>query len=848
MVKGQKTGLTIIVIVFVALGISAQNNSTKVFSLDGKWELTGYNPDKTKILRLDAVVPGQVHSDLEREGYIPDPFWRDNAEQCQWPEHWEWRYKKTFDLPEDFMQEWVMIQFDGLDTYADIFINGKKVGNPTQLASQDMFLPFEFDVSRDFLKPIGNVIEVRFYPIAKYADFKSKVKPLRGAFEDPYRPYVRRNQSTFGWDWVHRFISAGIWRPARIVSYKNARVDNLFIYTKKLTENRADMHVEIESTIKESAAKSAKMYLKSDDGTVVWQKEAAAAEELKFGFLIENPKIWWPNGVGEHPLYNLTAELYAENGKLLHTKSVLTGIKTVEIEEIEDGDGTGSSMTLVINGERIYAKGANWVPASPFPATVTEDKYELLLSQFQEAGFNMMRIWGGGIYESETFWKKCAEKGIMVSQDMMLACQNYPVDESGFAQLLLKEFEAIIKKQRNYPSLVFWVGDNELSLGHKPSDDWPLKGFHTHKTAPLMAKLDPSRLFRISSPLGIDPETNNSLKSGDSHTGPLYQPKKADYRKVVDEFSCGRFMSEYFSSGLPPRGSLLKFMTQEDLITGEIMEYHTKDNPYHGGGLTLYRRVTKDASTLYGEYEAGSDMWVSIQEYLHYELNRLAMEANRRRKFYSSGLNFWMFNDQWPASGWSLIDYYGDRKAGYYGAMAGSRPVIAASHIEGDEIVWTLSSDKMEDTKVKAKVIIQPTNGDKTKYEKTFNVTVPANAAREVIHLPLNEVKKELGNDAVLVCEINYDNGYDRSYWTFGLPKDVVYPKNQLDVKITNNGTEGSVIIKSPKWGRVVNLYADGVDFDDNYFEMLPGEERTISWKSHKGELKEEIKVASWNE
>ncbi len=841
--------LRIIILSLIVTSLQAQGSSTKIFSLDGKWELKGINPDKTKIITLEGTIPGQLHTDLEREGYIPDPFWRDNAEQCQWPEHWEWRYKKVFDLPNGFMQDWVMLQFDGLDTYADVYINGKKVGTPTQLASQDMFLPFEFDVSKNYLKKRGNVIEVRFYPIAKYADYKSKIKPLAGAFEDPYRPYVRRNQSTFGWDWVNRFVTAGIWRPARIVSYKNARVDNLFIYTKRLTEKSADLHVEIEATVKESSAKTAKVILESPEGDVVWEKTTKVDEkDLVFDFTLNNPKLWWPNGVGDHPIYKLTAQLFDADNKLLHEKSVITGIRTVKIEELKDKDGIGSSFTIVINGKRIYAKGANWVPANPFPSAVTEEKYELLLSQFQQGGFNMMRVWGGGIYESDIFWQKCSEKGIMVSQDMMLACQNYPVDEPGFAELLMKEFEANIKKQRNYPSLIFWVGDNELSLGHKPSDDWPLKQFHTEKSVPLFAKLDPSRPFRITSPLGIDPNNTNSLLSGDCHTSSFYNHKKEDYRHDIDVNSSGRFMSEYFATGLPPKRELMKFMTEEDLITGEMLEYHTKDNPYHPSGLTLYRRVTSDATSLYGEYEPGSDMWVSIQEYLHYEMIRLGMEANRRRKFYSSGINFWMFNDQWPASGWSLVTFDGGRKAGYYGAKAGSRPIIAASHVVDGNIIWTLSSDLMQAKKVRVNVKVQPTNGDTPRFEKTLEVTVPANTAKEVIKLPYDEIVKKLNNDAVLVCEINYDGGYDRSYWTKGLPRDVIYPKNKLNVQVQNNRTEGTVTLKSKKWARVVSLDAEGIDFEDNFFELLPGEKRTVKWKSHKGEFKGEIKVFSWND
>ncbi len=850
----MKRVFSLITMVLTAISLQGQdvvitNGNTKTFSLNGTWELKGYSPDRSKTLSLEAVVPSQVHTDLLREGHIPDPFWRDNAEQCQWPEHWEWRYKKTFDLPEGFMQEWVTMQFDGLDTYADIFVNGKKIGTPTILSSQDMFLPFEYDVSNDFLKQKGNVIEVRFYPIAKYADYKSKVKPLPGAFEDPYRPYVRRNQSTFGWDWVHRFVTAGIWKPARLVSYQNARVENLFIYTKKLSENSAELHVEIETSVKNRSAEKATLLLKSPEGDIIWEEEAEVSDkELNFDFSITDPKLWWPNGAGEQPMYHLTAELYDVNGDRLHSKTVETGIRTIEIEEIKDKNDVGSSFTMVVNGKRIFVKGGNWIPASPFPATVTDDKYELLLRQFQEGGLNMLRVWGGGIYEKENFWHQCNEKGIMVSQDFMLACQNYPVDDPAFADLLIAEFEANAKIIRNNPSLIFWAGDNELGLGAKPADNWWLREFHETRTAPLMAKLDPSRSFRTTSPLGIDPKANNSLKSGDSHISSFYKEKRADYRAIIDKYSGGRFMSEHAISGLPPKRSLMKFMTEEDLRTGEMIEYHTKDNPYEPAGLTLFRRVERDARNLYGDPGEDTDRWISQMEYLQYEVIRLGLEGSRRRKFYSSGIQFWMYNDSWPASGWSMVDYWGGRKAAWYGAAAGSRPIIAASYMEGDKIIWTLSSDLMEEQLVDVKVLVQPTNGDDPRYEKNLAITVPANAAMEVLKLPLEEMKTKLGNDAILVCELNYDDGYDRSYWTAGLPQDVVYPENELKVHIKTSGSEGTVTIKSKNWARVVNMDAEGVDFEDNYFEMLPGEKRTISWKSHLGELTGDIRVSSWNQ
>jgi beta-mannosidase len=560
---------------------------------------------------------------------------------------------------------------------------------------------------------------------------------------------------------------------------------------------------------------------------------------------LKNPQLWWPNGAGEQPLYNVTAVLLDSIGKELHRKTVETGIRTAEIEELPDSDSLGRSFTIRINGKRIFAKGGNWVPADPFPSRITEEKYALLLGQARDAGMNMLRIWGGGIYEPETFWHLCNKLGIMVSQDFMLACQAYPDDDKNFVELLKKEFTVNACMIRNNPSLIFWCGDNELGLGNKPSDTWPCKLMHQTMTAPLMASLDPSRIFRITSPMSTDPLRNNSALSGDSHMSAYYEEKTADYRSVIDKFSGGRYMSEHAAAGLPPKRVLLKFMTEDDLYTSEMIEYHTKDNPYNEGGLTLFRRVEQQAENLYGNPGNDQERRIHQMEYLQYEVVRLALESSRRRKFYTSGIQFWMYNDCWPASGWSMIDYWGGRKAAWYAMSSGCRPVIAASETTGKSVKWWVTSDLYTDIKAEVEVQVQPCFG-KARWTKKIEINIPANSSIVAMELPLKEIKEKLRNDAVLVCTINYNKGSDRSYWTPGLPQDIKYPKATLKVTQKKENNEGEATIHTDNWARVVTLDAE-VDFEDNYFEMLPGETRTIKWKSKVNPFTGQINVSCWN-
>jgi beta-mannosidase len=820
-------------------------SATQVLSLDSSWEISGFDPHGTRrISGLAAEVPGHVHPALQRAGLIPDPFWRDQADQCQWVEHWEWRYRRSFVVPEEFPQQWVVLQFDGLDTFATILLNGKEVG-----VTENMFIQHEFDIT-GCLRPGKNTIEVRFAPAV--ASVEQKPHRNYEAIFNPKgeRTYIRRMQCTFGWDWVPRLVSAGIWQPCRIVSYPNVRIEDLFVWTSHLNRDFAELKLELTTAIRLSTAYRAHLTITDPEGHPVWEKTLPLSSEvIKIDARVGKPQLWWPNGAGEQPLYHVTAELLDSNDAVLSRREQETGMRTVTVEQVPDADGSGSCFTLVVNGQRIFAKGGNWVPADPFPSRITSDHYARLLGQARDAGMNMLRSWGGGIYEPEAFWRACDEMGIMVSQDFLLACATYPEDDLSFTNPLKREIACGIRMLRNHPSLVFWCGDNELGLNFKANELWSFKKFHEDVTASMMGEMDPSRVFRLTSPFGG--HLNNSPLAGDCHLSAQYTDAMTvgnmrDYREQI-ELNVGRFMSEHAAGGSPPKRTLLRFMTEDDLAGTEMWECHTRDNPYVGtkGGLTLHHVFQRQAKLLYGDAQSGSTRCISQMEYLQYELVRLGLETSRRRKFWCSGIQFWMFNDCWPASSYSMVDYWGGRKASWYAMAAGCRPVIAASEATGKCIRWWVCNDLLEAVTVEVEIRVQPWQGA-ARWSKNLNVTVPSNSSIPVIELSRAEVTDQLGTDAALVCNLSHPGGYDRSWWFPGLPKEMSLPAAKLHVMECRNESEGSVTIRSENWARVVSLDAD-LDFSDNYFDMLPGETRTIGWKALQRPFTGEIRVSCWN-
>jgi beta-mannosidase len=840
---------------------------SKIQLLNGDdWHLQGAGP-KGELLEMNAQVPGHVHLDLEREKIIPEMFWRDNAEKCQWVEHWDWTYSHTFQVEEVFKGKWFVLEFGGLDTFATISLNGEEIGR-----TANMLIPHRFEVSH-LLKPGDNHLMVHFDSIWEHLEGKPLDAPC--AFETQERLHIRRMQCTFHWDWVNRFVGSGIWKAVRLLSYDKAKVAHVGIWTDGVSENNASAKValQVETEHRSADVASLNISLHDPDGVMV----ASHSQNLEndsgdskldlhnLNLSIENPQLWWPNGYGAQPLYRCQVEMVDVSGFTLDVSNTTFGIRTVEVRqecdlpgsvqaektkqlrqrfpELEkNGDRPGSSFTLWVNGVEIFCKGANWVPADPFPARISDDHYEHLIKLAADGHQNMLRAWGGGFYESPAFWDACNRHGILVCQDFMTACAQYPEGDVDFMAAMAEEIPSAIKMLRNHPSLAWWYGDNENGMRFSEDDPncWGKKLFD-EIINPACRELDPSRPLFQTSPFGGDMNTSPTI--GDCHVA--YNPSKEDdfcdglisYKKDIEAVS-GRFLSETQSYGSGSWSSLLKFMTEEDLADPEnkILEYHSKTNPYQE--MTLIEAQLKRTEMLLGHAKS-PQIKVAFLEYIQYEWVRLIVEHLRRDRDYCSGVLFWMYNDCWPANGWSMVDYYGLPKAGWYAMKQASKPIVCSIKKTDQGFQIWACNDSLLATKGTLSICRQGWVGE-AKPICRREVEVPANQSSMTLELSTDELQGELSQDEVFICDLQTEqHDSDRAWYFEGLPKDMTPPMTELEVQYGH----GEVTIQSKNYARVVTLAGDVV-FGDNYFEMLPGECRTIQ-HSHP---EKKVSVSCWND
>lgn len=784
-----------------------------------------------RVGRLSATVPGCVHTDLQKHGLIPDYFWRDNNEQCQWIEQEDWTYSCVFDCP--ISNQKAVLHFDGLDTYATIKLNGKEMGE-----THNMFIPHAFDVSGE-LKEKDNLLEVCFRsPVKEVADCPERPAAFTGE-----RLYTRRIQCTYSWDWVDRFVTCGIFLPVYLEIGDDFRVESTYITTEAIDSFGAQICIETDFINHQKTGIVTFEILSPEDKVVYKHAQYVAEPKVTLRVNLTKPALWWPNGYGEHPLYTLritaNEEVYTEK----------FGVRTLRIAEIADEKGDrndvlaqqykalqkevvsgraldrteeGASFCVIVNGQRIYVRGGNWVPCSPFHSEESEDKIKNVIALAVESNMNMIRVWAGGLFEKDVFYDECDRNGILVAQDFLMACGEYPETEEWFLEELRKEATFAAKKLRNHPCLAWWAGDNENgTIGNDLEETYGGRNASLVGIEPIIRALDPTRTYLRTSPYGGTPYM--SVTRGTTHTtnyiGEMFQffldSDCSKYKEHFEHF-LGRMTIEEPIFGLPQRCSLLRFMTEADLYDEEekILRFHCKTNP--GITPTLYDFAKAFAEKGFGGFESVDDKLFKY-EYMQYEWVRVIFEHCRRRIGYNDGLIFWMLNDAWPASmSWSVIDFYNLPKAAWYSFKRCAKHVIGSLKKENGKYVLYVSSDAATIVG-KAKIVCHT---DKTNAIYTTEIEVKGYEA-VTVELPYPE------NTRIAICDIIFDGEKDRCFYKDGgLP--LTATKGIEIVKQTDN----EITLKANEYVHAVQLEGEYV-FSDNYFSMLGGEEITISYRKN---------------
>lgn len=809
-------------------------------SLNGNWSGSCISFDGREEFGFLGTVPGCVHTDLMGKQIPEDIYYRNHADACQWIEERDWKYTKTFSLK--YVPENARLVFEGLDTYADIELNGVPIGS-----ADNMFISHRFDAAKA-LRVGENILSVYFRSPVREVEGR---EPRVGAFTCE-RMHTRRIQCTYGWDWVARFVTCGIWRDVYLQWNDGFAVKHAYIYTEHIVGDLAQIVVEAELEGYEAGGLVELKVTDPDGKTVYNHKYFCKEPELKEYIDIPNARLWYPSGYGEQPIYTLQ----------IGDQTYPFGIRTAMIEQRPDEEGSPyyekclaiknsvsgkiydrntefSGFRLLINGVPILCKGANWVPSEPFPSAETDRKITTLLSLAKEAGVNMLRIWGGGIFEKQHFYNECDRLGILTTQDFLMACGSYPEEKPEFIEQLRKEAEYAAYELRNHPCLVWWSGDNENAVrGCDEAENYQGRTVIHQGIMPVLAKLDPKRRFLLSSPYGGNlyasktvGTTHNTQYLGESIFPYILNEEMADYKEHFGTY-LARFIAEEPTLGAVSLPSLRRFMEQEDIFdSDEMWNYHMKGNP--ALPFTLFDLLQSFAQKVLGPFSDGADRYFKLK-YAQYEWVRITLENLRRNHGFINGLIYWMWNDCWPASaGWAFVDYYCLPKASFYSFKRCAKDLIVSVE-RAEQYDIYLCNNSLSEKQATLSLAYM-------KDGKVFSIgeqsaSIAAQRAEKVCSLPLTAVPE----GAVLLCDASFPGGCDRAFYKSGALHVIPCAAPAIVDR-----TADSMTVTATEYIHAVELEGEFV-FDDNYFSLLPGEKRTIRFRPAESAQSEELTVLGY--
>lgn len=848
-------------------------------SLNGKWQLIESEQQNDAPYYLNELysenkewmttyVPGDINDTLVKYGIIPDPHYDAQARESYWVTSKEWWYKLKFEILSDIKDiNNADLCLTGVDGVTDIWLNGNYLGE-----TKNAFRLHRFSV-KGLLKNNSNILIIRFKSIDQILG-GPRLHELWGW--EGRRAFIRKPQYSFGWDWALPVPSIGLSGDVWLEINNECRFMDVSI--QPFVSGRIDFGFEVTKGAKEAGYRI--ILSITGHGTKTRQEITRNSYRSYTSVLIKDPKLWFPNGFGEPSLYDYSCDLVISD-IIVDTYKGKLGIRESRIveEPFTSDAGPGFSFWLEINGEKIFCKGANWVPLELWPGTIKSHQYEYYIKMAKDANFNMLRVWGGGIYEKDIFYNLCDEMGIMVWEDFMFAGTGYPIEL--LREEIIKEADYQIKRLRNHPSIVLWCGINEDiyswsrprekekeiskqedSVGYRGDEsNWVVDRLksdpqiYTMILRGLVSKLGLGVPYIESSPQSRD-DVGNAPNSGNSHIScwkyALFNSdgKPRNFRKHFEEV-CS-YNSEFCIQGPCSEKSFKKFLSTSNLWPpNDTWIYHVqrghKNIPHHEQTLFIAGDIFGDIDSLqkYVKYGQGT----------HVEMMRAEFESARRDYPNNGGTMVWMFNDCWPTANWSIIDYYKNPKPSYYAAKRACSPLLPIVFERSGNLEFLFSNHTIKDIEAFIVYGCESLNGN-TIWKKEDSIKIKANSttifntikSSEAVHSPDDFLFIDAEIDGEMLPRVIYfPNGW----------KNIQWPKPNINIEFLKSEFEEGIIrtyikIKTDKFVRLLHLNYIGSKeeeillFSDNYFDLPAGKERIISILSDRELDLSDLKVGHW--
>lgn len=829
------------------MAIAGASAQSQTYVLDKGWEFSQAGSNEW----MSARVPGTVHQDLLDHGRLPDPFYGMNEQKVQWVEKEDWLYRTVFTVTADQLKsDAAWLTFEGLDTYADVYLNGSLL-----LKADNMFVGHKLAV-KDVLREGENRLMIRFRsPVEETApqwDTDGFNYPADNDHsEKRMSVYTRKAPYSYGWDWGIRLATSGIWHPVKLTFCNGAAIDDFFVRQQEVTEQVAKVDNQLEinnvtTTPKEAQVKVVYAYGEQADTltrTVVLQP---GKNSLSMPAWIEKPHLWMPNGWGDPALYTFTATVSVD-GKEVASREEAIGLRSIRVVMEDDKDG--KSFYFEVNGKPMFAKGSNYIPGDALLPNMTGERYARLFEDIRAANMNMVRVWGGGIYEDDRFYEEADRNGILVWQDFIFACTTYPHDPT-FLKRVSEEAVYNMRRLRNHASLAMWCGNNEIYEGMRY---WGWKDKYSpvvwkemtegydvlfRQLLPeLVAANDPGRFYMHGSPYEANWGRPESWKIADSHNWGTWYGQKP-FESLDTEIP--RFMSEYGFQAFPEMKTIRMFASPEDYeLESPVMNAHQK--------ASIGNFLIKKTMALYYKVPEKFEDLIYAGLILQGQGMRHGIEAHRRHRPYCMGSLPWQLNDSWPVVSWSSIDYYGNWKAMHYQIRRAFAPVLVDAIKEGNNLSYYIMSDRLTDEELTLNLELMDFNGKVYRKQKVDGL-LPANTSKLFYQEPVEQALA--GRDSAttfmhMVVKSKKGEVLSDEIYYFAHPKDQLLPKTPLQWQVKQKKGYCEVTVKADKLARdiFIEVPVQGVRFSDNFFDLLPGQKKKVIITSPDGKSLDHLQV-----